>query len=105
MRKYRVRFHRLAEDDLAALNAFILEDSGPDIADAYLDRIEAACMALADFPKRGAPRDDLRPGLRVVAFERRVTIAYLVVKGEVIVRRILYRGRDIDGILRGSTDA
>jgi plasmid stabilization system protein ParE len=46
----------------------------------YLDRIEEACMALATFPKRGTRRDDILPGLRTIGFERRVTIAFRVLK-------------------------
>lgn len=38
-------------------------------------------------------RDDLGPGLRVVGFERRVTIVFKIIGDEVTVTRILYAGR------------
>lgn len=34
-------------------------------------------------PERGAPRDDFAPGVRILVFEQRVTIAYRVLKGQV----------------------
>jgi toxin ParE1/3/4 len=59
----------------------------------YAGRIEQACLGLADFPLRGTPRDDIRPGVRVMAFRRRVLIAYAVAGQEVTILRILYGGR------------
>ncbi|MDZ4366104.1 MAG: type II toxin-antitoxin system RelE/ParE family toxin [Afipia sp.] len=47
------------------------------------------------FPERGTRRDDLSPGLRIVGFERRVTIAFVVEEDEVIVLNILYGGREL----------
>lgn len=40
-------------------------------------------------------RDDLRPGLRVLGFERRVVIALRVGDGAATILRILYGGRDL----------
>jgi toxin ParE1/3/4 len=44
-------------------------------------------------------RDDIRPGLRVVGFERRGAIAFQVDDRRVTIPRILYRGRDLAGAL------
>ncbi|MDA9498953.1 plasmid stabilization protein [Bradyrhizobium sp. CCBAU 11357] len=66
------------------------------MAGGYIDRIEKACMALATFPKRGTGRDDLLPGLRTVGFERRVTIAFRVLKSEVEIVTIAYAGRHFE---------
>ena len=54
---------------------------------------------LSLLPNAGHARDDLRPGLRLVAFERRVVIAYALRETRVDVLRILYRGRDVDALL------
>jgi toxin ParE1/3/4 len=48
---------------------------------------------------RGTRRDDIRPGLRVVGFERRVTIAFHVDDTTVTIDRILYGGREIEDAL------
>ena len=37
----------------------------------------------------------MRPGLRVVGFERRVLIAFHVQPDAVVIDRILYGGRDV----------
>jgi len=75
---------------LVGLYGYIAERSGYRIAGGYIDRIEEACMALATFPKRGTRRDDILPGLRTVRFERRVTIAFRVLK----IVTIAYAGRN-----------
>jgi len=43
--------------------------------------------------ERGAARDDIRPGLRLLAFERRVSIAFLIEGERVVILRILNAGR------------
>lgn len=65
----------------------------------YIDRIEAYCAGFEASPERGTRRDDLRPGLRIVGFERRVTIAFHATPSVVIIDRILYGGRDVRGAL------
>lgn len=91
----KVLFRPRAEADLLALYRYIAEASGLAIAGNYIDRIETACMSLAEFPNCGAKRDDLAPGLRTIAFERRVTIAYRVLKTRVEIVNIAYAGRDL----------
>jgi hypothetical protein len=46
-------------------------------------------------------RDDILPGLRVVGFERRVTIAFLITADAVLIEGVFYGGRDFDAILQG----
>ena len=98
---HEVYFRPQAEADLIALYEYIAGRSGVAVAGGYIDRIEAACMALANFPERGTRRDDLVPGLRTIGFERRVTIAFRVLKNRVEVVTIAYGGRDFEGSLRG----
>lgn len=43
-------------------------------------------------------RDDLQAGLRIVGFERRVTIAFHVGPTTVTIDRVLYGGRDLDRV-------
>jgi toxin ParE1/3/4 len=47
MSKYKVVFRPLAELDLLHLFDFIARESGAPVAAEYIDRIEAACLALA----------------------------------------------------------
>jgi len=102
--KFQVGFRPRAETDLFDLYEYIADEAGPAIAGGYIDRIEAAYMALAIFPERGTSRDDIRPGLRTVGFERRATIIFQVVGQEVRIVRVLYGGRDVDHILHDLQD-
>ena len=104
MRKYKVRFLAAAEADLFSLYEYIAEQSGLDVAAGYVDRIEAACLALQQSPERGTRRDDIRPGLRTLGFERRATIVFRVRRTEVVIARIFYGGRDFESLLRSEED-
>ena len=104
MKRHEVRFRPLTEADLIALYDYIAEASGTAVAAAYIDRIEAACLAPAQFPKRGTRRDDIRKGLRTIGFEHRATIIFQVRSSEVLIVRILHGGRDFDALFR-SDDA
>jgi toxin ParE1/3/4 len=52
------------------------------------------------FPERGRRRDDLRPGLRIIGFDRWVTIAFHVAGDRIIIDRIFYGGRDLTRAFR-----
>lgn len=91
-------FGPLAAEDLENLYRFIAAER-PDSAISFVRRIRDRCGLLVDFPLAGRARDDLRPGLRLLAFERRVVIAYAVRSNGIDILRILYGGRDIDAIL------
>jgi toxin ParE1/3/4 len=90
----KVVFSRRAEQRLTELYDYIADNSSPVIAIGYIRRIRSACQALEEFPERGHRRDDILPGLRVIGFERRVTIAFRVLKTRVEIVTIAYGGRD-----------
>lgn len=96
---YRVVFAPEARDDLRELYLFIAEHAGNTRAISYIDRIENYCHGFETFPKRGMQRNDLLPGLRVVGFERRVTIAFHISGDTVTFDRILYGGRDLERLM------
>jgi toxin ParE1/3/4 len=96
----KVYFRPTAEADLFALYDYIAGKAGVVTAGNYIERIEAACLALSNFPKRGTRRDDIVPGLRTIGFERRVTIAFRVMKTRVEIITVAYGGRDFEGELR-----
>jgi len=97
-----VVFAPAALEDLRSIGAYVSVMAGPERAFAYVNRIEAYCRGFAIHPHRGTRRDDVRPGLRTVGFERRVTIAFHVDPGRVTIDRILYAGRDLVRGVRGS---
>ncbi|MDX8468436.1 type II toxin-antitoxin system RelE/ParE family toxin [Mesorhizobium sp. VK23B] len=55
-------------------------------------RIRAFCERLEYGSERGTRRDDVRPDLRVVGFERRVTVAFIVEPERVVILRLFYGG-------------
>lgn len=89
-------FSEEAEADLLDLYDYIADHDGAERAIGFIDRIAECCHSLESFPKRGRSRDDIRPGLRMLGMERRVTIALKIESGQVTIVRILYGGRDLD---------
>jgi toxin ParE1/3/4 len=87
-----------ARDDLIALYDWIAAAAHPETALKYIERIEAYCAGLRVASERGHRRDDIRPGLRIVGFERRVTIAFAVEEARVVILRVFYGGRDWEGL-------
>ncbi len=89
-----------AKADLIALYDWIADAASPATALAYVERIEDYCQDFDFASERGSLRDDIRPGLRVVGFERRVTIAFTVEDERVIILRIFYGGRNWTDLLQ-----
>ena len=98
---HTVSFAPEAEAQLLALFRYIASEASPDIADRYVGAIVERCEKLEDFPLRGSPRDDIRPGLRTIAFRRRVTIAYSVIDKDITILGIFYGGQNISALLSG----
>ena len=94
----RVVFSPEARGDLLGIYDYIFELASPQRAMAYVERIETYCLGFADFPERGTLRDDIRPGLRVIGLEGRVTIAFHLKDGQVTIDRVLYAGRDLGAV-------
>lgn len=90
-----LRYAAAALDDLDAIFRIIASDGGPARALRFTQRIAMACEGLATFPFRGAPRDDVLPGLRIIVVARRVTVGYAIEPDSVLIARILYGGRDL----------
>lgn len=61
---------------------------------AYIERLEATCLGFSAASERGHRRDDIREGLRITGFEKRVTIAFTVDETRVTILRLFYGGRD-----------
>ena len=74
------------------------------MAEHYTSAVVETCERLALFPLRGAPREDIRPGLRVTHHRGRTLIAYAVDEAArlVSVIGVFYGGQDLDAAL--STD-
>lgn len=100
MIRYRISFRPTAESDLLRLYEYGADEASDERAAGFIDGIEEFCLSLQTSLLRGTRRDDIRAGLRIVGFERRVTIVFQVRRTEVVIVRILYAGQDYERALR-----
>lgn len=98
MRRRTVSFAPEARSDLLRLGDWIAERAGVDVALNYIERLETYCMGFETGGERGQRRDDIRIGLRVVGFERRVAIAFTISNTEVTILRLYYGGQNWTGV-------
>lgn len=94
MKRRSVFFSPEAQMDLRWIYDTISDVGGPVVAGRYLDRLSEYCQRLEFASERGAKRDDIRPGLRVVGFERRIAVAFVVEPERVVILRLFYGGAD-----------
>lgn len=101
---YRVVFSPEAEEQLLALYGYIAAAASPDIAARYTEAIVSYCESLRMFPHRGTMRDDVRPGLRVTNYKKRVVIAFDVDAEQVSIIGVFYGGQDYETILQDDSE-
>jgi len=99
-----VIFTEEAEVQLDEIYRYIADHSYEDRAASYVERIIQCCRGLSTFPERGTRWDDIRPGLRLIGFERRVTIAFAVGQNQVTILGVFYGGQDIRAALSTEND-
>jgi toxin ParE1/3/4 len=99
VKQREVVFSPEAINDLNRLYDWITSVAGSTVALRYIERIESFCMGLDLASERGVLREDIRPGLRVVGFERRLTIAFSVGTETVTVYRLFYGGQNWEEVL------
>jgi toxin ParE1/3/4 len=100
MKQYSVIFSPRAEQQLGSLYAYIADRGGEERAEGYISGIITFCEGLCTFPERGTRRDDLRPGLRIIGYAKRVTIAFSVETDRVIIHGVFYGGQDYDSVMQ-----
>ncbi len=94
-----IAFSPEAEAQLAALYRYLARHASPTIAQRFTEAIVARCESLDQMPRQGAPRDDIRPGLRTLSYRRRVIIAYSVGDASVMIIGIFYGGQNYETLL------
>ena len=94
MKARAVEFSEEATRDLLDLFDWIAKATNSAIALSYLERLGEYCRGFDLASERGQLRDDIRPGLRVVGFEKRVTIAFFVEAERVVILRLFYGGQN-----------
>jgi toxin ParE1/3/4 len=99
MKRRTVAFSPASNRDLLRVYEWIADGGSEAIAKEYTDRIVAWCMDLDLASERGQRRDDLRKGLRIAGFERRVTIAFTVEESRVTILRVFFGGQDWESMV------
>lgn len=95
-----VVFSPEAESHIVALYEYIAAQASPAISAKYTNAIVERCERLAETPLAGIARDDIRRGMRVTFFRKRVVIAYAVSAKTVTVLALFYGGQDYESLLR-----
>ncbi|XHE11792.1 type II toxin-antitoxin system RelE/ParE family toxin [Agrobacterium deltaense] len=102
MKYYDVRLSPEAQTDIVRIHARIVEKSGSSVtADRYIDRISGFLSSLNVFPERGTVREEVRPRLRIIGFERSASVAFVVEDDDVVILRILAKGQEFDETASG----
>lgn len=97
---FTVIFSLRAGQHLDNLYRMISLDSGSARADKFVNSIVEYCLGFNTFPERGARRDDLWPGLRVVGFKRVASIAFRVEGERVVIHGFYYGGKNLEDDLK-----
>jgi len=90
---------RRAEADLRSIWRYIASHN-PDAADRVLLRLDRRLQVLRRYPAIGAPRSDIRPGMRMLVEGNYLLLyAYDTRKDEVDVIAIIDGRRELSGLL------
>lgn len=103
MKRYQVVVSDEAQRDLFSLFGWIESLADEKRARSYLQRLKRFTQSLESAPLRGRQRNDIRSGMRVIGFERRVTIVFAVTGDRVFVVRYFGFGRNWEDEF-GTTD-
>ena len=101
---HQVVFAPEAEAQLIQIFGYIAAAASPEIASDYTEAIVRQCESLQSFPMRGTQRGDIRPGLRIFGFRRRVSIAFEVGSERVTILGVYYGGQNFEADLERSEE-
>ncbi len=101
--------HRVVVSDEAQRDLFVLFDWIENLADerqarSYLLRLKRFTQSLEMASERGRQRNDIRSGMRVIGFERRVTIVFAIADDRVLIVRYFGFGRNWDDEFESSSE-
>lgn len=94
MKSRQVSLSESAQRDLFDIEVWLEKQTSKRFARNYTDRLVEFCTRLDIASRRGSTRDDVLPGLRIIGFERRLTIAFAVHDDRVEILRVFRGGRD-----------
>lgn len=98
---YPVVLSKTAETQLRKLQAYLARRFYSDNAERFINRLLGECTSLGVSPHRGRMRDDIRPGIRVIGFERKTAIYFRFAEGTVTILSIRYGGYEVNSEKKG----
>jgi toxin ParE1/3/4 len=96
------RYTETAEADMVAIWEWIAR-TNENAADRLVEEIRVKASLHVKFPRSGRPRENLRPNLRSFVVGNYV-VFYRPSNDTIEIIRVLHGSRDIDSIMRDSTD-
>lgn len=90
----RCRFTERAAGDLELIWDYIAKEAGAETAGDYIDELVRTVQSIANFPRMGRRRDELRQGWRSVV-ENPYVIFYREIENGIELMRIIHGSRDI----------
>ncbi len=105
MKRRKVEWSPEAADDLREIVTWIERNASAAVAANYAARVVSFCQGLEIGSLRGTPRDDVLPGLRIVGFERAVTVAFFVESERVEILGLYRAGRNWTSDMRDDDKA
>jgi plasmid stabilization system protein ParE len=102
---YTIIFTPEAEEQLAAIYHYIATAASPKIAERYTNAIVSYCEGLTTFPHRSAQHNEIRPGLLLTNYKKRVVIAYTVEVETISIIGVFYGGQDYQATLDPELDS
>jgi len=94
--KYTVKFDIRARNQLASVARYLAGAADPNRASSFVRDLTNEAKSLKIFPYRGQSKDHIYPGLHIIGYKRRATIAYLIDDTDktVSIAGIFYGGQD-----------
>jgi toxin ParE1/3/4 len=81
-----------------------LPPHSPEVALRFTNSIVTYCESLHTLPHRGIQRDDIRPGLRITSYRKRVAIAFNADANQVAILGVFYGGQDYEAAFQVEND-
>ncbi len=96
---YKVAMSARATRQVQRIYDYIADNASTATAERFVSDLLEYCYGFDLFPVRGIARDDIRPGVRMVGFKRKASIAFSVKADTVTIVAVFYRGQNYDDTL------
>jgi toxin ParE1/3/4 len=99
----KFRLTEPAIQDIEQIVDYIARQSGLDIADRFLSKIDAKFAKIAQFPNLGRQRDEILPGLRSLPMDNYL-ILYMPIGQDIEIFRVVRGYRDLSALFTDVDD-